>query len=92
MEVPDSERIVATLYLRKSVVDSNLKTKGGLPGFHLSFLLETLDALAKEENWKVFNNVLACSIYGIVLFPSVVDFVDMNAICISIIGNLVPTL
>lgn len=59
MEVPDSEKIDAALYLGKSVMDANLRTKGGLSGFHLSFLLETLGALAKQENWKVFNVILA---------------------------------
>lgn len=63
-EVTDSERIVATLYFGKSVVDDNLKTNGLLSGFHLTFL----DALVKEENWKVFNSVLACSVYDIVFF------------------------
>lgn len=92
MEVPDSEHIAATLYLGKLVVDANLKTKGGLSSFHLGFLLETLGALAKEENWKVFNVVLACSTYGIVLLPNVVDFVDMNAIRIFMTRNPVPTL
>ncbi|XP_050914954.1 uncharacterized protein LOC127129888 [Lathyrus oleraceus] len=92
MEVPDSELITTALYLGKYMVDANLKTKGGLPGFLLSFLLTTLDALAKEEDWKVFNTILACSIYGIVLFPNMVDFVDMNAIRIFMIGNPVPTL
>ncbi|XP_050890816.1 uncharacterized protein LOC127096265 [Lathyrus oleraceus] len=92
MEVPDSKHITATLYLGKSVVDANLKTKGGLSRFHLSFLLETLGALTKEEKCKVFNIVLACSIYGIVLFPNVVDFVDMNFIRIFMTGNPVPTL
>ncbi|XP_050876017.1 uncharacterized protein LOC127079676 [Lathyrus oleraceus] len=92
MEVPNSEHIAATLYLGKFVVDVNLKTKGGLPGFHLSFLLATLDALVKEENWMVFNAVLACIIYGIVLFPNVIDFFDMNAIRIFMVGNPIPTL
>lgn len=77
MEAPDSEYIVVTHYLGKSVVDANHITKGGLSGFHLSFLLKTLGALDKQENWKIFNAVLGCSIYGIVLFPNVVDFVDM---------------
>ncbi|XP_050889101.1 uncharacterized protein LOC127094290 [Lathyrus oleraceus] len=92
MEVHDSEHIAGTLYLGKSVVDAHLKTKGGLSDFDLSFLLETLGALAKEDNWKDFNTVLACSIYGIVLFPNVVDFVDMNAIHIFMIGNPIPML
>lgn len=74
------------------MVVANLKTKGGLPGFHLSFLLTIMDAFAKEEDWKVFNTVLACSIYGVVLFPNMVDFVDINAIRIFIMGNPVPTL
>lgn len=86
MEVLDYECIVANL--GKSVVDTNLKTKGGLSGFHMSFLLETLDALAKEDNWKVFNVVLACSIYGIVLFPNVVDFIYMNVICIFMMRDV----
>lgn len=51
-----------------------------------------MSALAKEENWRVCNNVLACSIYGIALFPNVVDFIDMNAIPIFMMGNPVPTL
>lgn len=92
IEVSDSERIVDALYLGKSVVDANLKTKGGLPGIHLSFLLTTMDVLAKKENWKIFNTVLACSIYGIVLFPNVVDLVDMNAIHTFMMGNPVPKL
>lgn len=92
MEVPDSERIVVTFYLGKFVVDDSLKTKGWLSDFHLSFLLETLDILAKEENWKVFNVVLACSIYGIVLFPNMVDFIDMNSMRILMMKNPVPTL
>lgn len=94
IKVPNSERIVVTLYLGKSGVDVNvnLKTKGGLYGFHLSFVLEILSALAKEENWKVFNVVLACSIYAIVLFPNVVDFVDINAIRIFMMGNPLSTL
>lgn len=74
------------------MVDANLRKKGGLSGFDMSFLLETLGALAKEKNWKVFNVVLACIIYGIVLFPNVVDFVDMNIICIFMMGNPIPTL
>ncbi|XP_050889305.1 uncharacterized protein LOC127094524 [Lathyrus oleraceus] len=91
MEVPDSEHVVVALYLGKFMVDANLKTKGGLLGFQLSFILTTLDPLAKKENWKVFSTVLACNIYGIVLFPNMVGFVNMNAIRIFMMGNLVPT-
>ncbi|XP_050909146.1 uncharacterized protein LOC127122915 [Lathyrus oleraceus] len=49
---------------------------------------QTLGALANEDNWKVFNVVLACSIYGIVLFPNMVDFIDMNVICIFMMEDV----
>ena len=39
-----------------------------------------------------FEAILALLLYGLVLFPNVPNFVDINAIRIFLIGNPVPTL
>lgn len=92
MEVPKSSQIAAALYLSKTIVEANLKPKGGLFGFHLSFLLEKANVFADACEWTSFYAILALCIYGIVLFPNVVGFVDMNAIRIFLLRNPVPTL
>lgn len=80
MESLDSKQIAAVLCLSKSDVEANLKTKSGLRGFQLDFLIKKAHLAANKEMWDVFNVLLACCIYGIVLFPNVVNFIDMNAI------------
>lgn len=78
--------------MSKLIVDANLKSKGGISSFHLQFLLERAHAHADTHNWNAYIATLALCIYGIVLFPNMVDFVDVNAISIFLIRNLVPTL
>lgn len=92
MESLNSEQIAAILCLNKSDVEVNLKIKGGLHGFQLDFLLNKAHLAADRERWDVFNVLLACSTYGIVLFHNVANFVDMNAIQIFAQRNPVPTL
>ncbi|KAI5428561.1 hypothetical protein KIW84_033524 [Lathyrus oleraceus] len=46
----------------------------------------------KKGNWEAFNAQLAIMIYGVVLFPSMPNFVNLAAITIFIRGNPVPTL
>ncbi|KAI5432906.1 hypothetical protein KIW84_020281 [Lathyrus oleraceus] len=50
--------------------------------------------LSVEEvgNWEVFHAQLAAMIYGIILFPSMPNFIDFTAISIFIRGNPIPTL
>ncbi|KAI5446220.1 hypothetical protein KIW84_014165 [Lathyrus oleraceus] len=79
-EEPDIGGISRAFYLSPEVVKGNLKEKGKLPGFHLSFL----EAKAKEQselgNWEAACALIAASIYGIILFPNQKNFVDINAI------------
>ena len=42
-------------------------------------------------SWNAFNIVFALLIYGIMLFPSMEDFVDFASIYIFLPQNLVPT-
>src|ERR1051325_7765447 len=39
-----------------------------------------------------FDAVLALLIYGLVLFPSIPSYVDINTIRIFLIGNSIPTM
>ena len=41
---------------------------------------------------KSFHSILALLIYGLLLFPNIDNFVDINAIKIFLTKNLVPTL
>ncbi|XP_050895252.1 uncharacterized protein LOC127101858 [Lathyrus oleraceus] len=92
MNKPNAPQVVAALYLNEFVVKANFKKKGSIYGYHLSFLLKEVVSMADKEDWKAFNAVLACCIYGIMLFPDEVKFVDENVIVIFIQRNPVPTL
>lgn len=92
MKKPDAAQVAATIYLSKSVVKANFKKKGSVCGYHLSFLLQEAGGMDAKKYWKAFNIVLACCIYGMVLFSNEVKFVDENVISIFIQRNPVPTL
>ncbi|XP_058775380.1 uncharacterized protein LOC131649644 [Vicia villosa] len=92
MKAPDSIEIAKALYLSKSVVEANLTKKGGGLGFCMEFLVKRGCDVAEAKEWDTFRAILALSIYGIVMFSNVPNFVDMNAIHIFILQNPVPTL
>lgn len=92
MKKPDAAQVAAALYLSESVVKDNFKKKGSVCGYHLGFLLKEVGGMADKGDWKDFNAVLACCIYGIMLFPNEVKFVDENVVVIFIQRNMVPTL
>lgn len=92
MKKPSSHGIVAALFLEESVLKANLKPKGGHMSFHLQFLIDQAHACANASNWDAYNKILALGIYGIVLSPNIVEFLDKNAINIFLLGNLVTTL
>ncbi|XP_058774334.1 uncharacterized protein LOC131648608 [Vicia villosa] len=92
MKAPDSIEIAKALYLSKSVVEASLTKKGGCHGFRMEFLVKRGCDAAEAKEWDTFRAILALSIYGIVMFANVPDFVDMNAIHIFILQNPIPTL
>ncbi|XP_050919819.1 uncharacterized protein LOC127137395 [Lathyrus oleraceus] len=92
MKEPEVAHIAATLFSQGSVMKSNIRHKGGVNGYHLGFLVQKANVKADKKDWKAFNAILTCCIYGIILFPNERKFVDMNAISIFIQKNPVPTL
>jgi hypothetical protein len=84
--------VASATYLGKSILEFNMCQKGGVSGFHLSFLLGEAKKKLEDGDQRGFNAVLALCVYGIVLFPNVAKFVDMDAIRLFVLGNPVPTL
>ena len=55
------------------------------------FLIERALSFANVDSMVAFEVILALLIYGLVLFPNIDNFVDVNAIRIFWVGNIVPT-
>ena len=69
-----------------------MTTKGGIRGLPAQFLLEKARYFSKMKSTIAFEAIFALLAYEFFLFPNVDRFVDINAIRIFMIGNLVPTL
>ncbi|RHN73988.1 hypothetical protein MtrunA17_Chr2g0304681 [Medicago truncatula] len=82
--------IAKDLYLKTSDVSNHLTTKSHIRGFTSKYLLE--QANLKTTCQDTLEAILALLIYGIILFPNLYNFVDMNAIEIFHSKNPVPTL
>ena len=89
---PKPHEIAALIHLGKSEVEDNMTTKGGIKGLPAQFLLEKARYFAKMKSTFTSEAIFALRAYGLFLFPNMDRFVDINAIRIFMIGNLVPTL
>jgi len=89
---PKNAAIAAALHLETPIIKANLTTKGGLLGLPAKFLFEKATAFADMASIDAFESILALLIYGLLLFPDVPNFVDINAIKIFLAKNPVPTL
>ncbi|XP_050919737.1 uncharacterized protein LOC127137309 [Lathyrus oleraceus] len=92
MKEPEVVHIAATLFSQESIMKANIRHKGGVSGYHLGFFVQEAIVKVDKKDWKAFNAILACCIYGIMLFPNERKVMGMNAISIFIQKNLVPTL
>ncbi|XP_050916229.1 uncharacterized protein LOC127131347 [Lathyrus oleraceus] len=88
----ESRVIAEAIHLRKSDIGANLTVKGGIRGLTLKFLLENAFSFANANSMMAFETVLALLIYGLVLFPNIDNFVDVNSMRIFLIKNSVLTL
>ncbi|XP_050896604.1 uncharacterized protein LOC127103382 [Lathyrus oleraceus] len=91
-EIPKHQDIAEVSHLRVSEIKANLTIKGGILGLPTKFLIEEARYFSSMKSMDAFEAILALLIYGLLLFPNVDDFVDINAIKIFLIGNPVPTL
>jgi hypothetical protein len=87
---PTPLTIAKDLHLKTTDVSKNLVTKAHIRGFTSKYLLEKANLETTCQD--TLEAILALLIYGLILFPHLDDFMDMNAIVIFCSKNPVPTL
>lgn len=88
----ESRVIAEAIHLRKSDIYANLTIKGSIRGLTLNFLFEKAFYFSNANSMVEFKTILSLLIYGLVLFPNIDNFVDVNVMRVFLIRNLVPTL
>ncbi|KAI5430903.1 hypothetical protein KIW84_035153 [Lathyrus oleraceus] len=91
-EIPRSHLIAEAIHLKKSEIEAHWVKKGGLFGFPFDFLIKEATTFAQVGSVDAFEAIFVLLIYGLALFPNIDGCVDVNAIRLFLIGNLVPTL
>ncbi|XP_014511407.1 uncharacterized protein LOC106770096 [Vigna radiata var. radiata] len=66
--------------LHPKELEDRMVTRHQMHGLTQEYLEQYLQHLADKEDWETFMDVLALTVYGIVLFPKIEDFVDPIAI------------
>ena len=84
--------IAAALHLKISDIATNLIIRGGFQGLTSKFLYQKASTVAKATYVDAFESILALLIYGLLLFPNIDNFVDLNTIKICQTKNPVHTL
>ena len=90
--IPTSQEIADMLHIDESLVGAHMTTKGGIQGLPSEFLIAQATMYGKAMSEDAFEAIFVLLIYGLVLFPNVEKFVDVNAIRIFSTLNPVPTL
>src|SRR3954468_7288419 len=91
-EAPKLEDVAAALHLPRSEIKKGWVSKGDYTGVLIDFLYSQADILINVASMDALEKVLACLIYGQVLFPRYDKIVDVIALKIFIGNNPVPTL
>ncbi|KAI5421359.1 hypothetical protein KIW84_044973 [Lathyrus oleraceus] len=90
--VPSSQEIADLLRIDESIIGAHMTTKGGIQGLPSDFLIVQATMFGKAMSEDAFEAIFVLLIYGLVLFPNIDKFVDVNAIRIFSTLNLVPTM
>jgi len=83
--------LVGILKIHPVKLKDKLITKGTVKGIPQGFLEGHLRQLADKDMGETFMDVIALILYGVVIFPSINNFVDLSAINVFIAyvyGNL----
>ncbi|KAI5421627.1 hypothetical protein KIW84_045163 [Lathyrus oleraceus] len=90
--IPISQEIADMLHIDESLVKAHMTTKGGIQGLPSDFLIAQATVYGKAMSEDAFEAIFVLLIYGLVLFPNIDKFVDVNAIRIFSALNPVLTL
>lgn len=77
---PSLQTIAGVLKVHTKDLEAKAQTRNQTRGFPMKYLEEQMHRLARVEDWDAFMDVLALTIYGIILFPNIDEFVDLGAI------------
>ena len=86
--VPTSPEIADLLHIDESILGAHMTTKGGIRGLPSDFLIAQATMFGKAMSEDTFEPIFVLLIYGLVLFPNIDKFVDVNAIRIFSTLNL----
>ncbi|KAI5408161.1 hypothetical protein KIW84_054123 [Lathyrus oleraceus] len=90
--IPTSREIADLLHIDESLIEAHMTTKGGIQGLPSDFLIAQATVYGKAMSEDAFEAIFVLLIYGLVLFPNIDKYVDVNAIRIFSVLNPVPTL
>ncbi|KAI5437066.1 hypothetical protein KIW84_023256 [Lathyrus oleraceus] len=74
------------------LIEPHWLKKGGLFGLPSVFLIKEATTFAQACSVDAFDAIYVLLIYGLALVPNIDGFVNVSAIRLFLIGNLVPTL
>ncbi|MCH95998.1 hypothetical protein A2U01_0016981 [Trifolium medium] len=77
---PSLSTVASILKVNKGQLSAVMKNPNCADGIPLAYLKERLNLFHKEQDWTAFTDVLALTIFGIVLFPNMDEYVDFAAI------------
>ena len=77
---PKSHKISTITHLRKSKIEANMNTKGGIIGLPTQFLLEKARYLIKMKSTAAFEAIFAL----LVLYPQIFPLISQNHFLIGI--------
>ncbi|XP_061359319.1 uncharacterized protein LOC133303421 [Gastrolobium bilobum] len=77
---PSMHAIADVLKVPEKSLQKKRQNRNGTDGFSRKYLEKHLRHLAEIEDWEAFIDVLALTIYGILMFLNVDEFVDFAAI------------
>lgn len=74
------EKFAALLQMKVEDLRLQKQKKNQVMGFPQSYLESLMDVHAKNKNWVVFKQILALTIFGVVLFPQIERFIDVTVV------------
>ncbi|KAI5443686.1 hypothetical protein KIW84_012368 [Lathyrus oleraceus] len=75
-----SQEIANLLHIDESLIHAHMTTKGGIQGLPFEFLIAQATVYGNAMSEDAFEAIFVLLIYGLVLFPNIDKFVDVNAI------------
>ena len=68
----------------------NCETRSGVKGFLAKFMIGKANSFWNDLDFRVYEDILALLIYGLVLFPNPYNFINITAIRIFMSQNPIP--